>query len=141
MVLHNKMYTPDSRLIGRAVGQVALTANATVFTKTQLAKTRTEYVTQINIEAIDIANTDEEYRFVFECSNDSFSTVETAAIVSLGATGARLGGGPDNAAGDEYQIPWNTEINGKSYKDWRIRLEVAGTTPSIQFSMFIAAEG
>jgi hypothetical protein len=125
----------DTRLEHRAAGSAALTADTTIDTHTQRAKTRTEYVTMLRVESIKISANNEEYRFIFEVSNDGFSTVETAAILSLGATEVRLGGGPDNAAGDEYQVPWFTEVNGQSYKDWRVRLDVAGTSPSIAFSM------
>lgn len=125
----------DARLEHRAAGSAALTAAATIATKDQKARTRTEYFTMLRVESIDTASGNEEYRFIFEVSNDDFTTVETAAILSLGHTSARLGGGPTNAAGDEYQVPWNTEVNGQSYQDWRIRLEVNGTSPSIGFSM------
>lgn len=133
MKSHN--YAFDARLEHRAAAAAALTANTTIDTVLQRAQSRTEFVTVIRLESI-VTNgaSGEEYRFIFECSNDSFSTVETAAILSLGATASRLGGGPTNVAGDEYDVHWNTEVNGQSYKDWRIRLEVAGTAPSIGFS-------
>lgn len=128
-------YAFDARLEHRAAGLAALTANTTIVTKDQRAQTRTRLVTILRVESVKISANDEEYRFVIDVSNDDFTTVETAAILSLGATEARLGGGPDNIAGDEYQIHWNTEVNGTRYKDWRIRLVVAGTSPSIGFSM------
>lgn len=137
MKSHN--YAFDARLEHRAVAQAALTAAATIATIQQKAKTRTQYVTSIRLESIDVASGNEEYRFIFEVSNDGFATGETAAILSLGDDSARLGLGPDNAAGDEFQVHWNTEVNGQSYKDWRIRLEVNGTSPSIGFSMNSAA--
>lgn len=134
-MLHSHQRAFDARLEHRAVSLAALTADATIATFNQKAQTRTQYVTIIRLESCKVSAGNEEYRFIMECSNDGFTTVETAAITSLGATGARLGGGPDNAAGDEYHIPWETQVNGQSFKDWRIRLEVAGTAPSVGFSM------
>lgn len=125
----------DTRLEHRAVGAAALTASATIADIDQRAATRTEFVTIVRLDAIDIASNDEEYRFVWEVSNDDFATFETAAILSLGATEARIGGAVDSVAGDEYDVPWCTEVNGKAHQSYRIRLIVAGTTPSITFSM------
>lgn len=130
-------YSLDSRLEVRNVGLAALTANTTLFTHNQRGNTRTAYVAVINIESIKISANNEEYRFIMEVSNDDFSTVETAAILSLGATEARLGGGPDNVVGDAYDFMWCTEVNGTQYKSWRIRLVVAGTSPSIGLSAFV----
>lgn len=125
-------YAFDARLEHRAAGSAALTADTTIDTVQQRAETRTEYVTIIRIESI--TTTDEEYQFIVEVSNDSFSTVEVAEVVSLGATAARIGGAPDNVAGDEYHLHWTTEVNGTQYKDWRLRLDVSGSSPSIAFS-------
>lgn len=125
----------DARLEHRPSASAALTASATIATLTQRAQSRTEFVTIARIEAVKVSAGNEEYRFIWECSNDGFATVATAAILSLGANGARLGNDPASVAGDEYDVVWNTEINGRSYKDWRIRLEVSGTAPSIAFSM------
>jgi hypothetical protein len=133
--MKSHQYAFDARLEHRAPAQAALTANTTLVTRDQLAQTRTEFMTMMRIESIKITSNDEEYRFLFEVSNDDFATHEVAQIMSLGATEARLGGAVDNAAGDCYDVPWMTEVNSASYKSWRIRLEVAGTSPSIAFSM------
>ena len=127
-------YAFDARLEHRAAGSAALTADTTIDTVQQRAQTRTEYVTILRLETVKVSAGDEEYRFIVEVSNDAFSTVEVAEVVSLGATGARIGGAPSNAAGDEYHLHWNTEVNGTQYKDWRLRLDVSGTSPSIAFS-------
>lgn len=125
----------DARLEHRAAATAALTASATIVTQDQRAPSRTEFVTVLRVESVKISANDEEYRFLFEVSNDDFTTHETAAILSLGATEARLGGAVDSLAGDEYNVHWNTEINGASFKSWRIRAVLAGTSPSIAFSM------
>lgn len=124
----------DARLEHRAAAQAALTADTTVVTFNQKAQTRTEYVTIFRLENVKISANNEEYRFLIEVSNDDFTTVEVADVLSLGATEARLGGAVDNVAGDEYHRHWCTEVNGQSFKSWRIRLDVSGTAPSIAFS-------
>lgn len=133
MLSHARAF--DTRLEHRAAGSAAVTASTTVADIDQRAATRTEFETILRVDAIKITANDEEYRFLWEVSNDDFTTFETAAILSLGATEARLGGAVDSAAGDEFDVPWRTEVNGASYKAWRIRLVVAGTSPSITFSM------
>lgn len=133
--MNSHQFPFDARLEHRAVGLAALTADTTIVTKQQRAQTRTPFVTNILIESIKISANNEQYQFIVEVSNDGFATNEVAGVLSLGATEARIGGGPDNVAGDEYQMFWNTEVNGQAYKDWRIRLDVSGTSPSIGFAM------
>lgn len=129
----NKYYPFDSRLEHRAVGLAALTATATLGTISQKVAMRTEYTTVLNIESIDVASADEKYDLVVEVSNDSFSSYEVAANLVLGHSSTRLAS-MSNAAGDAYDFEWNTEINGVSYKDARLRLVISGTTPSIGLS-------
>lgn len=127
----NKYYAFDSRLEHRAVGAAAMTTTTTLDTISQRVAMRTEYVTKVGIEAIDIANSDELYTLVVELSNDSFSTVVVAATHDFGDTAVRQSGAPDTVAGDELEFIWHTEYNGVTYKDARLRMIVAGTSPSI----------
>jgi hypothetical protein len=130
----NKYYPFDKRLEHRALGAAALTATTVLGAVTERAPQRTMYLTKVLLEAIDIASSNESYRVVVECSNDDFTTVEVAAILDLGDTAVRQSGAPDNAAGDEYELYWCTEINGRKYKQSRIKLFTGGTTPSIQLA-------
>lgn len=134
----NIMHPVDARLLHRELGQAALTATATLGSYSQRTAMRTSYITQLFIEAIDVSSANELYTVIVEVSNDSFTTVEVAAVVSLGHTSVRLGGAPSNAAGDRRQIPWTTEVNGIVFRDWRIRVIMAGTTPSLTLSAFTA---
>ena len=134
--MRSHQHAVDARLIHREPGFVALTASATIASQVQRAKTRTEFKTILRIEAIDVSSGDEDYLFLFETSNVSnFATRETAAVLSLGHTSTRLGTPASNAAGDEYEVCWCTEVNKTIYQYWRIRALLSGTTPSIQFSM------
>lgn len=130
----NKFYPFDSRLEHRAIGAAALTATTTIDTIVERAAQRTMYLTKVMLESIKISANNESYKIVIECSNDDFSTVEVAAILSLGATEVRESGAPDSVAGDEYDIYWSTEINQRKYQKSRIRPVIAGTSPSITFS-------
>ncbi|MBL4898130.1 MAG: hypothetical protein JKX76_00650 [Colwellia sp.] len=130
----NKYYPFDKRLEHRALGSAPLTSTTVLGAVTERAPQRTMYLTKVLLEAIDIASSNESYQVVVECSNDGFTTVEVAAILDLGDTAVRQSGAPDNAAGDEYELYWCTEINGRKYTQSRIKLFAAGTSPSIQLA-------
>ena len=131
-------YPFDARLEHRAVGSAAINAAETVLdTVDTKAADRKAYATKVLIEAILISDNDETYQLVVELSNDNFTTVnEVAAILDLGATEVRQSGAPDNAAGDEYEIYWSTEVNGVNYRYFRIKLFAAGTTESITLGCY-----
>lgn len=126
----------DSRLVHRDLGQSALTTTTTLATVQQRVAMRTKYMTTVILEALDISSGDELYNLAVQVSNDSFATLETAFILSLGHTSVRLGGAPTNTAGQVYQFEWGTEVAGVTYKDFRIRLIAAGTTPSMALACF-----
>lgn len=131
----------DSRLEHRALGSAALTATATVASESERVAQRTRYVTKFIAEAIKISANNEVYTLVAEVSNDSFSTFQTAGILSLGPTETRIGGAPDSAAGDTYDLYWSTEVNGTVYKNWRIRAILGGTSPSLTLGCWSGVEG
>lgn len=130
----------DSRLEHRALGSAALTSTATIVTKAERVAQRTRYVTKMILEAIKISANNEVYTLVAEVSNNGFTNKEIAGILSVGPTETRVGGGPDNAAGDEYDLHWSTEVNGVVYKDWRLRLIIGGTSPSITAGIWSGVE-
>ncbi len=134
----NKYHALDTRLQHRAPGSAAITADEVIETITQRAAGRTDYLTKIYIEAIDIATSDELYTFVIELSDDNFSTVnEVAAIRDFGDTVVRQSGAPDTVAGDEIEIFWSTEVNGVVYKYWRLNMITAGAgSESITFHAY-----
>lgn len=131
------MYHPfDTRLEHRALGSAALTATATLDTITERAAQRTPYRTLVSLEAIKISANNELYTLAVQLSNDSFTTIETAAILSLGATEVRIGGAKDSAAGDVHEILWSTEQGGMRYAQARLRLIIAGTSPSVTLGCY-----
>lgn len=122
-------YRPfDQRLEHRAAGAAALAADTVIDTITQRTNSRTEAITKIHLEAVEIATGDELYTFVIELSDDNFVTVnEVAAIRDAGATAVRQSGAPDSLVGDEFEIYWANEVNGVAYQYWRLKLFVSGT--------------
>ena len=133
----NKYHALDTRLQHRAPGSAAITSTAVVETINQRAAGRTDYLTKIYVEALDIFSNDELYKFVVEVSDDDFSNVrEVAAIRDFGATEVRQSGAPDTLVGDEIEIFWSTEVNGVVYKDWRLKLFISGTTETITFHAY-----
>lgn len=132
-----KKFRPfDSRLQHRAAGSAALTADATVDTITQKEPTRTEYITKIYVESIDVASGDEKYDFWIELSDDNFTTVNaTGPMIEMGDAAA-LRSATDTAAGDEFEMWWTTEVAGTTYRYARLVLDVTGTSPSIGFHAY-----
>ena len=131
----------DVRLQHREPGAAALTTTTTLDTITERAAQRTVYRTIVNVEAITINDNNELYNLVIQLSNDGFTTIEQAAILSLGATEVRVGGSKDSAAGDTYEIMWSTEADNVKYTESRLRLVISGTTPSITLNCYSAILG
>lgn len=121
----------DSRLEHRAAGSAALTTTTTLDTITQRAATRTKYLTKFYIESVDVANGDETYTLSIELSDDNFSTINEVAAVRVMGDATQLTEAGDTVAGDEYELEWSTEVSGTTYQYWRVRLIVAGTSPSM----------
>lgn len=137
----NNYHSYDARLAHREVGAAALTATTVLGTITERAEQRTPYRTVIHVDAIKITANNELYQLVVECSNDDFTTVEVAAMCDFGATEVRQSGAEDSAAGDYREILWSTEIGDAKYTKSRVRLIVAGTSPSITLGCYSTVLG
>lgn len=99
---------------------------------------RFEGVLIIDVSAIKISANDEVYHLLLQGSSaEAFSTKETLAQITLGATEVRPGGAIDSVVG-RYEIPFTTEQHDTVY-DWiRLYTDVAGTSPSITFKAWVA---
>lgn len=139
-----RVYNQDAELI-LADGAAAITADgvtqvASANVSKKLGAGRFEGVLIIDVSAIDLASTDEVYHLLLQgaaSGGSAFTTVETLAQLSLGATAARPGGAINSVIG-RYEIPFITEQHDTVY-DWvRLYVDVAGTSPSITFKAWIA---
>lgn len=128
----NKFYPYDARLDSRLPGQAAITATQNFTAILQRAAMRTEYLTKVTLEVIKVSALNESYLFAVQVSNDNFVTTECAALLSLGHSSVRLASSASNLAPATFEFDWSTEVGGVVYKDWRVRLILAGTAPSIQ---------
>ena len=138
----NMHHSFDSRLEHRALGSAALTAATVLATVNEPAARRVAYRTLLNLEAVKVSAGNEVYTVVVELSNDGFSTVgATAAIASFGDSTARQSGVADSAAGDIHEMLWSTEVNDVKYADWRIKLFVGGTAPSLTVGAYSTVLG
>lgn len=139
-----RVYNQDKELI-LADGAAAITADGVtqvggVAASKQLGAGRFEGVLIIDVSAIDIVGNDEVYHLLLQgaASGDSaFTTVETLAQITLGATEVRPGGAIDSVIG-RYEIPFTTEQHDTVY-DWvRLYVDVAGVSASITLKAWIA---
>lgn len=136
-----RVYNQDLELI-LADGAAAMTADgitqvASANVSKKLGPGRFEGVLIVDVSAIDVASADEVYHLLLQGSNDSFSTKETVAQYSLGASAARPGAPVASVIG-RYEIPFTTEQHDTVYSDVRLYVDLAGTSPSITFKAWIA---
>lgn len=139
-----RVYNQDLELI-LADGAAAITADGQTqvggaAAEKKLGPGRFEGVLIVDVSAIDIASTDEVYHLCLQgaaSGDDAFTTVETLAQITLGATAARPGGAIDSVIG-RYEIPFITEQHDTTYSWVRLYVDVGGTTPSITLKAWIA---
>ena len=133
-----KFYALDAELQHRDIGLAALTADAYVGSQiNQGGAVLTEFITVINVESIDIANSDETYTFRIVGSTDAARTDATIlGELIIGDNAAIAIETQDAAAGDRYEITWRSAKNGTNYRYLDLHLDVGGTTPSIGFNAF-----
>lgn len=90
---------------------------------------------QVEVSAIDIVDNNEKYDIHLQGSNDSgfASGIANLARLSLSdAAVADAGADVDGAVG-RYRVPFSNQQNRVTYRFVRLRIVVAGTTPSITF--------
>lgn len=136
-----KYYAFDAELLLRDAGSAAVTSSAAVGSQIDQGEAvLTEMVLVINVEAIDVANGDETYTFYVQGSQTSDkSDARVLAMAVLGDAAAKTNDTADDAAGDQIVIPFRTEMPaGTNQRYLDVDLDIAGTSPSITFSAFLA---
>lgn len=91
-----------------------------------------------DVTALDVASGDEKYEFEFQLSSSaSFATVDgIGGILKLGDSTTN-GQSADSVIG-RYETMFTNEFNGTIYRYCRLYRRIAGTTPSITSTCFLA---
>ena len=135
-------FTFDAALIIRPAG-AAITATETNATILDLGNGLIDGYLVLDVTALDTVTGDESYEVMLEVSPDAaFGTaanIRVAAEMKIGgATGAAPNGAADTIG--RFVIPFRDERNGTTYRYARLYTVIAGTTPSITFSAFLAKD-
>jgi hypothetical protein len=97
----------------------------------------------VDITAIDTVTGDESYAFILEGSPDAaFGTAANIKVMAELRIGGATGVAPNGAADTvgRFIIPFRNERNGVTYRYLRLYTAIAGTTPSVTFSAFVAKD-
>ena len=120
-------FTVDNDLILKAAGAITATATSTIL---DVGAGIIDAFVIADVSAIDVVTTDETYAINVEGSNSAdMSGAVTIATKTLKDGVATLG---------RYAVPFRNEEVGVIYRYVRINTVIAGTTPSIDFSAFVA---
>jgi len=134
--------TYDNALLIRAAG-AAITATETGSVILDLGAGMMDADLVVDVTAIDVTTGDEAYSLMLEVSPDA--TFGTAGNIRVAAE-LRIGGAtftaPNGAADTvgRFIIPFRNERNGTIYRYARLYTLIAGTTPSLTFSAFLAKD-
>jgi hypothetical protein len=93
----------------------------------------------IDVTAIDVASTDEYYVISLEGSNVAAMSSGSVELAVSRMGNVTAPGDADTATG-RFAVPFRNEQNGTTYRYVRLSTAVAGTTPSITFSAWLAKD-
>lgn len=133
-------FTYDNALLIRATG-AAITSTETGSVILDVGAGLFGGFLVADITAIDTTTGDEAYSLMLEGSPDAaFGTAGNIRVVSElrigGATFTTPNGAADGVG--RFAIPFRNERNGTTYRYLRLYTLIAGTSPSITFSAFLA---
>ena len=135
-------YTYDEALKIRADG-AAITSTETGSIILDLGPGLVEGYLVLDITALDVTTGDEAYSFMLEGSPDAaFGTAGNIRVVSELRVGGATFTAPNGAADavGRFVIPFRNERNGTIYRYARLYTLLAGTSPSVDFSGFLAKD-
>ena len=105
----------------------------------QGAASATDMVCVLNVEAIDLASTNEVYTFRLVGSNAADrSDGQVLANFQLGVAATITIESLNTAVGHQEIVYFRTEKNRTAFRYVDLHLTVAGTTPSITYSAFLS---
>lgn len=133
--------TYDHQLLLKDAGAVTADGVATVAAVARildLGAARIEGRMIADVTAIDVVTGDESYllRLQFSNSPTFASGVVGGAIVQLGGATALVGESAASVIG-RYEAAFANQVNGITYRYARLYVDVAGTTPSINFIAYL----
>lgn len=125
-----RSYSYDSSQLMKDAGLVAADAAATVASVAKIlnvGEAAFRGVLVIDVSAIEVASTDEQYRICVQGSTSSTfaSDVQNLAVLPLGATAVNSGGAITSTTG-RYELPFINEQNGVTYPYVRVYTDVSG---------------
>lgn len=136
----NLMFAEDLTLT--ATGNIQFAAADVIY---RLGPGRMDAMLVISVTAATIADqaVDTLYDFYLQGSDSSTmaSNIHILAHLQLGFSAALLGGATVTSVIGRYEVPFQNVVAGTILLDYaRMRLVIAGTTPTITFDAWIANE-
>lgn len=135
-------FTYDNALLIRAVG-AAITATETGSVILDVGAGLVDGYLVVDVTALDVTTGDEAYSLMLEGSPDAaFGTSGNIRVMAELRVGGATFTTPNGAADGvgRFAIPFRNERNGTLYRYVRLYTLIAGTTPSITFSAFLAKD-
>lgn len=124
-------YNLDAEMLLKDTGLVAASAAAQIGGVNQILDVgpgRLEGVVVIDVTAVEIASTDEEYQVILQGSNSATfaSGIQNLARLDFGSTVVRDGGAIDSLVG-RYEMFFCNEQNDVTYRYLRLYSFIAGS--------------
>jgi hypothetical protein len=97
----------------------------------------------LDITAMDATTGDEAYTFMLEGSPDAaFGTAGNITVLAMQRTGGATGATPLGTADSvgRFAVPFRNERNGTTYRYVRLYTLLAGTTPILAFTGWLAKD-
>lgn len=138
-----RIYNQDAELIFKDAGAVTADGGATVGGSAKIIKVgpgRFEAVMLFDVTALT-AGADNVYNLIIQGSNtaDFSGAKENLAVLNIGNTAVRPGGAITSVIG-RFEVPFLTEVNDVVYDYVRVYVDVAGTTPSVNFAAWASTK-
>lgn len=143
MPRNSKDFMFDRELLLKDTGAVTATGNGTVAAAARvvdLGPSRADFRAICDVSAIDTVTGDESYVLQVQGSNVANFASGVVALASKQLGGATPTGNTANTPAGRFEIHGSNEENGVTYRFVRIRHVVAGTTPSINYTAFLAVQ-
>jgi hypothetical protein len=130
-------FTYDDALELKASAAVTSSAAGSIIV--DLGDGLTDAYMVLDVSAIVVNDTDEIYNIYLEGSNVAAMDSGSVALAQIEMGNATAPADADTSTG-RFVVPFRNEQNGTLYRYVRVYTKVAGTTPSITYSAFIAKD-